>query len=157
MPPVISALALLAVTEVSQARDLCDDIDYLTDQSRSHFVKVADRPIGEAGDYGVTLSLPGAAYCFVSERPAGRWYHCGWEFPHRAKEAYETFDALAERLNQCIGSRATLHNDRSVTPPDSDALRRYELDHAEVTVSVKDKSALGSTLVFVRVQGRQGK
>ena len=84
----------------------------------------------------------------------GSAYHCSWAFPHRAEQAYDTFDEFVREVKDCIGQKATLHSDQSVNHPDSYALRRFEMEQAEVTVSVKDKGALGSTFVFVRVQGR---
>ena len=39
--------------------------------------------------------------------------------------------------------------------PDTYALRRYETPRAEVSVSLKDKIALGRTFVFIRVQDRR--
>jgi hypothetical protein len=100
-----------------------------------------------------TLTLAGASYCLVTKRSNGSFYHCGWEFPYRAKPAYDTFDALVRGMNDCIGRHATLHSDRSVNHPDYYALRRYQTAQAEVSVSVKDKSALSRTFVFIRVQG----
>ncbi len=141
---------------VAQAEDFCTSIDRLIDQSRSDFSEIADKPKGDTGDHEVTLTLAGASYCTVTKQSKSNWYHCGWEFPHRATRAYDTFDELVSRLNDCIGQQATLHEDQSVNHPDFYALRRFELQQADVSVSVKDKGALGSTFVFIRVQGRKG-
>ena len=59
-------------------------------------------------------------------------------------------------VHKRIGQQATLHIDQSVNHPDYYALRRYETAQADVSVSVKDKSALGNTFVFIRVQGGKG-
>ena len=152
---VLSAMIFLATLGVAQAQDLCANVDRLIDQSQSGFSKIAAKPKGNAGDHDVTLTLAGASYCTVTKRSKRNWYQCAWEFPHRAEQAYETFEEIAGKLNACIGERATLHSDRSVNHPDYYSSRRYELKRADVSVSVKDKGALGSTFVFVRVQGRQ--
>ena len=146
-------MVLSAAIGVAQARDLCANIDDLIDQSRSQFAEIMDKPHGDAGDHDVTLTLAGASYCFVTKQSKRSFYHCGWEFPYRAKQAYDTFDAFVRGVNDCIGQQATLHTDQSVNHPDFYALRRYETEQADVSVSVKDKSALGRTFVFIRVQG----
>lgn len=155
VPPVTSTLVFLATIGVAQAQDLCTNIDYLIDQSRSQFAKIADKPNGDAGDHDVNLTLAGASYCFVTKKSKRNWYHCAWEFPYRAKHAYDTFEEFVREMNECIGQHATLHTDQSVNHPDYYSLRRYEMEQAAVSVSVKDKSALGSTFVFIRVQGRK--
>ena len=114
---------------------------------------MTDKPKGDAGDHDVTLTLAGASSCLVTKKSAQPSYHCAWEFPYRAAPAYDTFDDLVDRLDQCIGRQATLHSDRSVNHPDFYALRRFEMEQAQVSVSVKDKAALDRTFVFVRVQG----
>lgn len=154
---VASIVVLLATIGGAQARDLCASIVYLIDQSRSQFAEIMEKPNGGAGDHDVTLTLAGASYCLVTKRSRSSFYHCGWEFPYRAKHGYDRFDAFVRGVNACIGQRATLHSDQSVNHPDYYALRRYETEQAEVSVSVKDKSALSRTFVFIRVQGGKGK
>lgn len=153
LPPVTSILLFLATIGMARAQDLCTNIDYLIDQSRSQFADIADKPSGEAGDHDVTRALAGASYCRVTKTSRGSVYHCAWEFPHRAEPAYDAFDELVRSVNECIGQHATLHSDQSVNHPDYYASRRFEVEQADVTVSVKDKGALGRTFVFVRVQG----
>lgn len=155
--PVASIVVVLATTGAVRAQDLCADIDYLIGQSRSQFAEILGKPNDDAGGYDVTLTLAGASYCSVTKRSKKRMYRCGWEFPYRAKRAYETFDELVRAVNDCIGRSATLHRDQSVNHPDYYALRRYETEQADVSVSVKDKSALGSTLVSIRVQRGKSK
>ena len=152
VPPVTSALILLAMIGVTQARDLCTDIDYLIDQAQSEFAKIVGEPNGDAGDYSVTRTLSGASYCFVTKKSKRNWYHCSWEFPYRAKDAFDTFDEFVREMSECIGQHATVHADQSVNHPDYYSLRRYEMEQAEVSVSVKDKVSLGRTFVFIRVQ-----
>jgi len=114
-------------------------------------------PKGDAGDHEATLTLAGASTCLVTRQAKRCWYHCAWTFPYRAKRAGDTFDAFAGKLDGCLARRATPHGDRSVNHPDSYAARRYDLERAEVSLSVKDKAALGKTFVFIRVQGRNGR
>lgn len=152
-PLMASILVFLAPIGAAQAQDLCTNIEDLIDQSRSQFADIMDKPNGETGGYHVTLTLAGASDCSVTEKMKRSSYQCGWEFPLRAQQAYDTFDRFVREVNECIGQSATVHSDQSVNHPDYYALRRYEMAQTDVSVSVKDKSALGSTFVFIRVQG----
>lgn len=154
LPLMTSALVLLITTGVAHAQGLCTNLGILISQSRSGFASIADKPHGSAGDHDTTLVLAGASYCLVTMKPQRRWYRCTWEFPYRAKRAYAKFDELIGRVNECIGQQVTLHTDQSVNHPDYYSLLRYEMEQAEVSVSVKDKGALGSTFVFIKVQGK---
>ena len=154
--PAAWVLIFSGTLGTAQAQDLCGDIDTLIEQSRSGFSEIATKGKGAAGEHGVTLALAGASSCSVTRKSKRTWYHCAWEFPHRAEQAYDTFDRFVERLNDCVGRRATVHSDRSVNHPDHYASRRYELNQAEVSVSIKDKSALGRSFVFIRVQSSDG-
>lgn len=146
-------MVLLPTIGVVQARDLCANIDFLIDQSRSQFAEIIGKPKGDVGDHDVTLTLAGASYCLVTKKSNGSSYYCAWEFPYRAKHAYDTFDELVRGVDDCIGQHATLYSDQSVNHPDYYALRRYETAQADVSISVKDKSALSNTFVFIRVRG----
>lgn len=152
---VSSALAFLAIIGAARAQEICTNVNYLIDQSLSKFAKIAVEADEEDGDHDVTLSLSGTSYCFVTKKSSRTWYHCGWEFPHRTQRAYDRFDEFVGRLDDCIGQHATAHTDQKVNHPDFYALRRYEMEQADVSVSVKDKSALGKTFVFIKVQSSE--
>jgi len=80
-------------------------------------------------------------------------YHCAWKFACRTVGAYSTFDAYKQLFQECFGDRAHLSRDKSVNHPDFYDLHQHQLDQVGVTLSIKDKSALQSTYVFVRVHG----
>lgn len=146
-------MVLLTTLAPAYALDLCADIETLIDQSRVQFADIAEPADGNANDRAVTLMLPGASACSLAGTSNRSVYQCRWEFPHRAAQASETYDALVRGVDDCIGERAKLHTDQSVNHPDYYALRRYEMAPANVSVSIKDKSALDRTIVFVTVQG----
>ena len=151
-----STMVLVATIGVARAGGFCANIDYLIDQSRAQFAEIIGKPKGRAGDHDVTLTLAGASYCLVTKRSKRSSYLCGWAFPYRAEHAYDRFEALVRDVDACIGRRAALHIDQSVNHPDYYALRRFETTQADVSVSVKDKSALGNTFVFIRVRAGKG-
>ena len=90
----------------------------------------------------------------MAKELSGDFYHCRWDFPHRAQEAYATFDDFVLSVGKCIGETADMLKDQNVNHPDYYALTRYEAEKASVTVSVKDKSALDRTFVFIRVEAK---
>ena len=158
---VMGALALfapiagvLATIGAAQAEDFCQRIDQLIVQSRSHFAEISSKPDGGTGAHDEPMAIAGASFCTLAKTLDGAIYHCGWEFPYRAERAYETFDEFVRGVDDCIGQRAALHSDHSVNHPDFYDLRRFELEQTDVSVSVKDKAALGRTIVFIRVQNR---
>ncbi len=86
-------------------------------------------------------------------KPERRAYRCVWDYAYRDERAYAEFDRFVGSLRQCFGRIAKEHVDRNVNHPDFYAARRYEMAQGEVKVSVKDKAALGSTFVFISVEG----
>ncbi len=135
------------------AQDLCSDIEFLIGQSGIGFRDIRGALEGEPGTDGATFLLPEASTCVVVMKTQRRSYRCRWDYAYRDARAYAEFDRFAGSLRQCFGAMAREHVDRNVNHPDFYAARRYEMARGEVTVSVKDKAALGSTFVFISVEG----
>ena len=135
------------------AQDLCSDIEFLIEQSKIGFQAVGGTPQGEPGTHGATFLLPEASQCVVVKKPGGRAYRCVWDYAYRDERAYAEFDRFVGSLSRCFGRIAKEHVDRNVNHPDFYAARRYVMAQGEVKVSVKDKAALGSTFVFISVEG----
>ncbi|MEM7223897.1 MAG: hypothetical protein AAF495_13005 [Pseudomonadota bacterium] len=148
----LSIMVLFTASGAARAQDLCAEIEQLVDQSRTQFVEITAET-QDGGAREAAMKISGAASCRVMKGLNGNLYRCAWEFPHQASEAYNTFDSFVSRVGDCLGDQATQHEDKSVNHPDYFALTRYELPEAKVSVSVKDKAALGLTYVFIRVQG----
>lgn len=89
--------------------------------------------------------------CRFALQPSGVTYYCVWEFPFRAHEATSAFVHLSAALEACFGDRATERDDLRVNHPDSYRSHEFLVDDASVTVSLKDKSGLGKSLIFLRV------
>ena len=148
MRNVLAMLVLLAPIGGAQAEDLCTDITHLIKQTHLEFAGIVD---GKSTSGDVTLILPGAENCAVTRQSNASSFWCTWKFPYRAQEAYGTFERFVGEVQSCIGERSTLYIDKGVNHPDYYAARRFRMERAEVAVSVKDKAALRSTFVFVRV------
>ena len=139
-PLSLALLLLLAAPGVARAGDLCADVERLMADASSGFA--ASPALAEASD------------CEVTATGKKRVYQCSWEHPHRAAEAYAHYDAFVQELDGCLGPQTTPVADQSVNHPDFFALRRYPMPGADVSVSVKDKSALNRTFVFLRIQAK---
>jgi hypothetical protein len=141
-------------TQSAGAASFCTNINLLVDNAHSNFSEIIIRPERKSGGYDVTLRLEGAMDCTVIPTSNSNSYYCTWKFPHRATRAYATFEMFERELKECIGHRAVFVRDQPVNHPDFYDSRIFQVDQANVTVSVKDKSALGRTFVFVWVRPR---
>lgn len=134
----------------TRAAELCEDMNILVREARSNFSNWQVEGTATARP----LTLSGAEDCTMSQSLSGaKVYHCAWKFAYRTVGAYGTFDAYNQLFQECFGDRAHLSRDQSVNHPDFYNLHQYQLDQVDVTLSIKDKSALQSTYVFVRVHG----
>ena len=135
------------------AQDLCSDMEFLIEHSKIGFRAIRGAPESEPGTHGATFLLPEASRCVVVMNLERRSYRCRWVYAYRDERAYAAFDRFADSLRRCFGAMAKEHVDRNVNHPDFYAARRYEMAEGAVTVSVKDKAAMGSTFVFISVEG----
>ncbi|MGI9508707.1 MAG: hypothetical protein ACR2QJ_05080 [Geminicoccaceae bacterium] len=152
----ILAMPMALSVERAMAASFCSNIELLMDAAPGNFSDITIEPGEGSSGRDVTLELEGSADCAVRQLIRNKSYFCTWEFPHRDANAYATFEALAQALQGCIGDRATASDDQNVNHPDFYDSRIFLLETVKVAVSVKDKSALGNTFVFVFVEPRTG-
>ena len=133
----------------ADAAAFCADVKILVNQAHGNFSNwTRDRP---------GAALPGADDCALRQSLAGpKSYVCAWAFPYRAAEAHGTFETFNRSLQDCFGDPAPSGRDHRVNHPDSYDLRQYRSGRVEVAVSIKDKSALQKTYLFLRVHGEPG-
>ncbi len=148
---LFTALGLiLAPVEEGFSATFCANVESLAGEAGSNF---SDWTTGATG-VGARPKLSGAEDCAVTQSLSGlKTYHCTWEFSYRAKDAYLRFDAVKKLLKECFGDAASVSSDQRVNHPDFYDLQLYRLNQAEVAVSIKDKSALQRTYLFLRVRG----
>ncbi len=141
-------------TAGTHAADFCSDINHLIQAAPGNFSAI----IVESGEGSkgrdITLKLEGSSECTVRLMIRSKSYGCTWTFRLGDPRAYARFDALGQALQRCIGDRSTLNQDQNVNHPDFYDSLMFLLDTAKVSVSVKDKSALESTFVFLFVEPR---
>lgn len=143
---LLTTLLIALPAERGRADGVCADMNTLLEQAQSNF----------AGDVGSLpqLRLDGADSCATFFSPGeSRGFHCVWEFSYRAAEAEKTFTYFDETLQRCFADRARVEHDQPVNHPDSYRLQQYQVGPVTVSVSLKDKSALQKTYVFLRVDG----
>lgn len=151
---VVTALIPMALfVESAAAKSFCSDINLLIDAAPGNFSNMDVEPSEGSESRDVMPELEGSSDCAIRPLIRGKSYFCTWEFRHRDADAYATFEALGEDLQSCIGDRADVSDDQSVNHPDFYDSRMFLLDKVKVAVTVKDKSALGSTFVFVEPRG----
>lgn len=76
-------------------------------------------------------------------------YDCRWEFAYRSDRARSGFSSLVELVQACTDS-VSVNASPGVNHPDSYQQIGGMLNDAEITLSLKDKSALSQTLVFLK-------
>ena len=102
-------------------------------------------------------SLPGADQCASAIGEGGTGiYYCSWSFSFRSGEARQLFAGLNDQIAGCLKIDPVLAKDQRVNHPDSFWLNTYQVNGAELSISIKDKSNLGKSLLFLRVQTRPG-
>ena len=76
---------------------------------------------------------------------------CSWQFPLGEPAAAATYDDVHTALTGCLGKAATVTRDQGVNHPDYYDAYLIQLPAHRLTLSIKDKSALGITFVTLRV------
>lgn len=97
-----------------------------------------------------SLFAPGPATCQTAQQTTGEVLYCYSEHPFRSETALKQAQRLEERLTACFDAIQTTA-DATVNHPDSYDARHFDVLGARISLSVKDKGALGKTLVFLRV------
>ena len=93
----------------------------------------------------------GTDICSPAQGQAGRkLLLCRWAFPFRDDAAKTLYFDLAQEAQTCLGFDKP-EADQLVNHPDSYDLQQFVLPDATLAISLKDKTALGQTLVFLRI------
>lgn len=142
--------------EDAVAGSFCANINQLVAEASKEFSGITTESSGGSGGLDVTLKLEGSSDCAVRRLLHAKSYYCTWDFQHRDGEAYETFEEIRQKLESCIGSHAILSDDQNVNHPDFYDARIFQLGEVKLAVSVKDKSTLATTFVFLSVEPLKG-
>ncbi len=132
-------LAMLAVTaSTAAADDFCVQMAALM------------QPGSEGALHLPATSRP--AECRVSlSLGRGQQQNCHWAFDYRSVAARDALADVLDAVTTCLGPDITVTTDQNVNHPDAYDLRLIDHADQQYAVSLKDKGALGQTLVFVRL------
>lgn len=78
--------------------------------------------------------------------------NCQWRFPFRDVLALRFFEDMNAHARSCLKGGSEVLEDRGVNHPDSYRQRRHVLGEVEIAVSLKDKTELQETYVFLNIQ-----
>jgi len=130
------------------AAQLCNEIQAVALLSHSNFyVRTGTETITRAPE-----PLTGAERCTLTQTLSGaRAFHCAWKYPLRAPASNAAFNAFNETISACLIGSTEAFEDRGVNHPDSYRQHKHTTQDLVVSVSIKDKSALQATYVFVAI------
>ncbi|MCP5071700.1 MAG: hypothetical protein GY947_00185 [Rhodobacteraceae bacterium] len=92
---------------------------------------------------------PEAAECGTSRIENGLLV-CSWSFAYRADEATAAYARATKIARTCLTDNAVATVDQGVSHPDYYEATHFPVAGGDLAVSLKDKAALQTTLVFVR-------
>lgn len=72
---------------------------------------------------------------------------CHWAFPLRNPAATKHFNRFLVGIETCFGAPSA--TDPAVNHPDSFTLHQFETEFGRLALSMKDKSSLSQTLIFL--------
>lgn len=141
-----SALAGLGAGLSAQEAAFCDQLEQATAATSSQNVSaelvktMLDGFGGSPATCGFSMDLSGS-----------RSANCHWAFSFRSDEANRTFADILAKLSACADPATGIQTDRPVNHPDFFDLRMLRVRGGEVGLSLKDKTALQQTYVFLRL------
>lgn len=107
-------------------------------------------PCTELIRFSTGAEMPEGAICTTSRMLEGAHsVDCRWSYPYRDILARHAFEDLLAMVMQCTDEEIVEDGAR-VNHPDSYDLRQFRLGESVVSLSLKDKGALGQSLVFLR-------
>ena len=107
-------------------------------------------PCTELIRFSTGAEMPEGAICTTSRMlGSAHSVDCRWSYPYRDVLALHAFEDLLAMVTQCTDEEI-VEDEAQVNHPDSYDLRQFRLGESVVSLSLKDKGALGQSLVFLR-------
>lgn len=139
---LVGLLAMAIVPVDARADAFCDQLQSLAAAATTDFTGVDESDPGFEGVETCSLSLASGGI---------RRLTCRWAFDYRAEAARTKLSALDEDVRACLPGLA-VSDDVGVNHPDTFEQRGYTGDGITVSLSLKDKIALGATYVFIGLE-----
>ena len=97
----------------------------------------------------------GVKSCSILEDAAKSTFQCVWTYSLQSSTAQQHYLRASTEIQHCLaeifGGELTLQQDQAVNHPDVYASQYYRHADGQITVSLKNKSALNSKLLTIRV------
>lgn len=153
--PTLTALvsAVAVSTAAANESSLCSQVLSVIDEAPSRFLALRGEPAEGFGDYKAKVVLEKASSCVILEDAQKGSYHCVWTYPLGAAQAHEAFEILLGEVRLCLAELAEEKKDEAVNHPDTYASYLFEAPGSTTSINLKNKSALKSTLVSIRIDG----
>lgn len=135
---VVATVMAASETHAAAADDFCAHVRAVADQV--HTGKLTEPP-----------QLAGATTCQSAVEPEGVSWFCYWTHGLREDAARAAFNRLKDGIDACGGNAVASKNTTRVNHPDSYDTGQFILNETFVSVALKDKAALRSTLIFLRI------
>lgn len=141
-----SVLASLGTGLSAEETAFCDRLDQAmaataNQDAQADMVKTVLDGFGASpANCGFSLDLSGS-----------RSANCHWAFSFRSDEVNREFTELLARLTACADPAFGIQADRPVNHPDFFDLRILRVSGGDVGLSLKDKSGLQQTYIFLRL------
>lgn len=149
---IVLVVAVLAFT-LRDASVFCGDIEELVAESATGFEDVRGELLSRStGEWSTSFAIEGSTDCKIFVDPERASHVCDWEYASE-EEAASDHTRLVQQVPECLGLDATVQSDASVNHPDFWASSYFATETGEVSVSLKNKSALGKVFVSVQVDG----
>lgn len=145
----VAVFAILGLV-LNGAPSLCAQLDRLAAESRSGFAAIRAETANHPGEWDTSAATSGASYCLILGGEDSSSHTCTWEYQAVSGDASAAYAQMVDRVRACLEA-VSESEDASVNHPDYWAATVFEANTATVTVSLKNKSALGKTLVAVSV------
>ena len=81
-----------------------------------------------------------------------RIFHCRWDYSFRAPEAVKLMADINTDIERCLGVQSRKIED-GVNHPDTYEQRLYRLGDINISLSLKDKTALSQSFVSLQISG----
>ena len=146
------AAAVVVGLLLSNRTTLCADLERLVRESASDFAAIRGELLNRTtGEWSTSLAIDGASDCsiFIDIERAG--HTCSWEYSATNGAGPAEYDKAVDDVRSCLGSDLVETEDPGVNHPDFWAARNFAISDGEVSVSLKNKNALGKVFVSIGV------
>lgn len=154
---VVSGVVLLVVVAgwfllLRDRSDLCADVNEVYAHAASGFAELREAMLEDgSGDWSTSAHISDADDCAITVDAERASFLCEWEHVPSEVDANARYLDLVAEVRSCRGDIVAEREDANVNHPDFFASTYFTTDGATVSVSLKNKNALGRVFTSVGV------